>query len=64
MALLKIKPSEDQEVKPLNICQRFPKVTEDLHRFADKFNMVTQIDQPRFSDLNQLVRMLVGKGRA
>ena len=64
MALLKIKPSEDQEVKPLNICQRFPKVTEDLHRFADKFNVVTQIDQPRFSDLNQLVRMLVGKGRA
>ena len=57
-------PSEDQEVKHLNCCQRFPKVTEDLHRFADKFNMVTQIDQPGFSELNQLVHMLVGKGRA
>ena len=48
----------------MNHSQDFPKVTEDLHRFADKFNMVTQIDQPGFSELNQLVHMLVGKGRA
>lgn len=52
MALPKIKSSEDQEVKPLNFYQRFPKVIEDLHKLANKFNIVTLIDQPGFSDLN------------
>ena len=73
---LKIKPSEDPEAKPWisyipwtkaklrATVKYFPKVTEDLHRFAEEFNTVFQTCQPCFSDLNQLVHMLVGKGVA
>lgn len=39
----------------------FPKVTEDPHRFAEEFNIVIQTYQPGFSDLYQLVHMLVSK---
>lgn len=39
----------------------FSKVTEDLHRFAEKFNIVIQTYQ---SDLYELVYMLVGEGQA
>lgn len=40
------------------------KVTEDPHRFAEEFNIVIQTQQPGFSDLHQLVHMLVGEGQA
>ena len=39
--------------------QRCSQVTRDPHRFAQEFNIVTQIYQPGFSDLHLLVHMLV-----
>lgn len=42
----------------------FPKVTEDRHRLAKEFNIVIQTYQLSFSDLYQLVHMLVGEGQA
>lgn len=44
--------------------KKFPKVTEDPHRFAKEFNIVIQTYQPGFSDLYRLVHMLVGEGQA
>lgn len=37
----------------------FLKVTEDSLKFAEEFNIVIQTYQPGFSDLCQLVHMLV-----
>lgn len=37
---------------------------EDLHGFAEEFNIVIQTYQPGFSDFYQLVYMLVGEGQA
>lgn len=41
----------------------FSKVIETPHILADKFNIVIQIYQPEFSDLYQLIHMLVVKAR-
>ena len=41
----------------------FPKVTKDPYRFTEEFNIVIQIYQPGFSDIYQLVYMLVSKGQ-
>lgn len=42
----------------------FLEVSEEPHGFAKEFNIVTQTYQPGFSDLYQLVHMLVGEGQA
>ena len=72
----KIKPSEDLEAKPLisympwtkaelqATVKDFLKVIEDPHRFAEEFNIVIQTLQPGFSDLYQLVHILVNEGQA
>ena len=72
----KIKPLEDPKAKPLisyvpltkaepqATVKDFPKVTEDSHRFPEEFNIVIQTYQPAFSDLDQLVHMLIGEGQA
>ena len=70
--LFKIKPSEDTGAKSLISyipwtkaeLQRCSQVTKDPHRFAEEFNIVTQTYQPGFSDLHQLVHMLVREGQA
>ena len=61
---LKIKPFEDPEAKPLisytpwikgelpTIVKDFPRVNEDSHRFAEGFNIVSQIYQLGFSDIS------------
>ena len=66
----------DSEAKPLisyipwikaelrAIAKDFSRVTEDPHRFAEEFNIVIQTQQPGFSDLHQLVHMLVTEGQA
>ena len=41
------------------IAKDFPKVTEDPHRFAKEFNAVMQTYQPGFSDLHNLVHILI-----
>lgn len=41
-----------------------PKSTEDLYRFAEKFNIDLQTYQPGFSDFYQLLHMLVREGQA
>ena len=43
------------------IVEDFPKVTKDPHRFAEEFNVAFQTYQPGFSDLHQLVHILVGR---
>ena len=72
----KIKPDENPEAKPLithipwtnaepwAIVKDFPKVTKHYHRFAEGFTIVIQTYQPGFSDLYQLVHMLVNEGQA
>lgn len=39
----------------------FPKVTEDPHIFAEEFNIVIQTYQSGFSDLYELLYVLVGE---
>ena len=39
----------------------FPKVTKDPYRFTEEFNIVIQVYQPDFSDMYQLVYMLVSE---
>lgn len=41
-----------------------PKVTEDPHWFAEEFNTVIQKNQPGFSDLYQLIYMVVNESQA
>ena len=72
----KIKPSENPEAKLLvsyppwikaelrAILKDFPKVTEDPHGFVEEFNIIIHIYQPGFSDLYQLVHMVVGEGQS
>ena len=38
-------------------------VSEDPHQFADKLNIVIQTYHSGFSNLYQLVNLLVGKGQ-
>ena len=40
-----------------------PKVTKDPYRFTEEFNIVIQVYQPDFSDMYQLVYMLVSEGQ-
>ena len=42
----------------------FPKLTKDLDRFAEKFNIDPQTYQPGFSDFYQLLHMFVRQGQA
>ena len=44
--------------------KEFPNITAEPHRFAEEFNVVIQIYEPGFSDLCQLVHMLVDEGQA
>ena len=72
----KIKPSEDPKPKHLTsntpwtkaelraIVKNFPKVIKHPYRFAEEFNIIIQTYQPCFSDLHQLVHMLVSEGQA
>ena len=72
----KTKPDENPEAKPLiayipwtnaepwAIVKDFPKVTKHYHRFAEDFTIVIQTNQPGFSDLYQLVYMLVNEAQA
>ena len=71
-----IKPSEDPEAKPFvsyiswskaELWARvkdFPKVIADPRRLAEEFNSVIHTYWPGFSDLYQLVHMLVSEGQA
>lgn len=70
----KIKPPKDPEAKPLisyiswkkselwAIVKDFFKVTKDVHRFAEDFNIVLQTYQPDFS--YQIIYMIVPEGQA
>lgn len=71
----KTKPSEDQKAKLISysfwtitelqtIVNDFPKATEDPYRFAEELNIVIQTHQPGFSNLYQLVHVLVGEDQA
>lgn len=74
--LLSKRPSEGPHAKPLisyvpctkaELWARVrdsPRVTKDPHRFAEEFNIAFQTHQPGFSDLHQLLHMLIGKGQA
>lgn len=42
----------------------FPKVTEDPHRAGVEFNIVIKTCQSGFSDLDQIVHMLVSEEQA
>ena len=69
----KTKLSEDPEVKPIvsyspwtkaelwATVKDFPKITKEPQRFAKKFKTVIQTYQPGFSDLYQLLYMLVSE---
>ena len=46
------------------IAKDFPRETRDPHRFAEKFQRVIQTYQPGFSDLYQLVHILVSEAQA
>ena len=46
------------------IVKDFPEVTEDPQRFAEEFNIVIQTYQLGFSDLHQLIHILISKGQA
>lgn len=44
------------------IVKQFPKLTEDPYKFSEKFDIVIQTYQPGFSDLYQIIHVLVGEG--
>lgn len=46
------------------VTEGFPKVTEDSNKFAEEFDITIQAYQPGFSDLYQLIHMLIGEGEA
>ena len=44
--------------------REFLKANEDPHAFAEEFKIMIQTYEPGFSDLCQLIIMLVGEGQA
>ena len=47
-----------------SIIKEFPNALEDSVGFAKEVNLITQTCQPGYSDLYQLIHMLVGEGHA
>lgn len=45
------------------IVKEFPKVTEDTYKFAKEFDIIIQAYQPVFSDLYQLICILIGESQ-